>query len=77
MSQYLQKAADLIAKAAENNEKRFGASGILANSARYQDNALKLADAYAALAAIEHNVVPASLVQRVLDAIPDTLNPSC
>ena len=77
MSQYLSKAAELIAKAAEDNEKWSGPEGEWRDAAKYQERALRCADAYAALATIEHHLVPAALVQRVLDAIPDTLNHSC
>ncbi|KZB82886.1 hypothetical protein [Amycolatopsis regifaucium] len=77
MSQYLAKAADLIAKAAVNNEHHNGPTALWPKPEPYRDNAIRLADAYAALAAIEHGVLPAALVQRVLDAIPTDVNHSC
>jgi hypothetical protein len=77
MSQYLVKAAELIAKAADDNEKTYGSGASFPASTRYQENALRCADAYAVLAAIEHDQVPAGLVQRVLDAIPAGINHSC
>ncbi|MFD5090410.1 hypothetical protein ACFWMR_07405 [Amycolatopsis thailandensis] len=77
MSQYLDKAADLIAKAAVSNEHHNGPTASWPQPAAYQENAIRLADAYAALAAIEHGVLPAALVQRVLDAIPTDVNHSC
>ncbi|OXM44942.1 hypothetical protein CFP71_39520 [Amycolatopsis thailandensis] len=77
MSQYLDKAAELIAKAATNNEHHNGPAALWPKPDAYRQTAIQLADAYAALAAIEHGVLPTALVQRVLDAIPSDVNHSC
>jgi hypothetical protein len=73
MSQYLEKAAELIARAAQMNERNFGQGSEYPLPTSYQANVLRLADAYAALAAVEHGQVPASLVTTILNALPDTL----
>lgn len=81
MTDYMHRAAELIAKAAENNETTFGPQAqrrcnwetsreLMAN--RYHENALRFADAYSTLAAIERDQVPAGLVKTILDALPTT-----
>ncbi|MFD9966176.1 hypothetical protein [Amycolatopsis sp. NPDC058986] len=83
MSKYLQYAADLITQAAASNESQYG---VLARRKEefsqhrermaelYQLTALRLADAYAALAAIDKGLVPedlADLVKTVINRLPD------
>ncbi|MFD8500132.1 hypothetical protein [Amycolatopsis sp. NPDC059657] len=72
-SQYLAKAAELIAKAAAFNESNHGPRAKWPSFVTYQENALRCADAYTALAAIEHGQVPAGLVETILAALPISL----
>ncbi|MEV4604911.1 hypothetical protein AB0K15_47155 [Amycolatopsis sp. NPDC049253] len=69
MSDYLAKAAELIAAAADNNERKSGPGSSFPVAETYQERALRCADAYAALAAIERGQVPTRLIEGLLESI--------
>lgn len=66
MNQYLEEAAALLRKAAEDSEKANAhSSGLLAQGR------MRIADKFAALGAIEAGVIPAALLRDLLDRIPE------
>ncbi|GAA3554383.1 hypothetical protein GCM10022222_42550 [Amycolatopsis ultiminotia] len=71
MSPYLDKAAELLDRVATWNDTYYGRNARHPAFTAYRDNVLKLAEAYAALAAVEAGAVPAGLVHTILDALPD------
>lgn len=66
MSRYLEEAAALLRKAANDVEERAAKS-----RCSYNDERMVVAEGFAMLAAIDKGLLPAEIVQDVLRAIAD------
>ncbi|GAA1986515.1 hypothetical protein [Amycolatopsis minnesotensis] len=70
-SLYLSKAGQLLDKAADFNESSFGPRAERPCEGIYQDNVLKLVDAWVALAMVDRGQVPPGLGARLIAAIAE------